>query len=74
MNGLDKAEKDIGYVGGRLREMSTYAGIGNLVGALAIFHFVPATAAPDIVKDIVGIGMGLGGLIAMVLPDPGKWS
>jgi hypothetical protein len=60
---IDKAKvaRDVSWIGARLREPSTYAGLAVLLGMLGL-HDVP-----DAVKDISEIGMGLGGLIAIFL-------
>ncbi len=62
---IDKAKvvRDVSWIGARLREPSTYAGLAVLLGMLGL-HDVP-----DAVKDISEIGMGLGGLIAIFLPE-----
>jgi hypothetical protein len=65
---MDKAkvERDVSWFGARLREPSTYAGLAVLLGMFGL-HDVPQA-----VKDISEIGMGLGGLIAIFLPEVKK--
>ena len=62
---IDKvtAERDISWLGARLREPSTYAGLGIL---LAAFHLADAG---DWVSALTAIGTGIGGVIAIVLPE-----
>ena len=57
------AEKDISWLGARLREPSTYAG---LAAVLAVAHL---STDPGLVHDITLIGTGLGGVIAFFLPE-----
>jgi predicted phage tail protein len=67
---IDKqtAEQDASWLGARLREPSTYAGLSLLLGA--IFHLGNAAAlAGDIQTIGIGIGMILGGALAIVLPE-----
>ena len=61
----DKAEvaQDISWLGARLREPSTYAGLGIL---LAAFHLADAGGW---VSAITAIGTGIGGIIAILLPE-----
>jgi hypothetical protein len=58
-----RARKDISWIGARLREPSTYAGLG------ALFALVNLNVDPGVIKDISMIGMGAGGLIAFLLPE-----
>lgn len=62
---IDKTEvaRDISWLGTRLREPSTYAGLGVL---LAAFHLANAD---DWVSAITAIGTGIGGIIAILLPE-----
>ena len=62
---IDKAEvaRDISWLGARLREPSTYAGLGILFAA---FHLANAG---DWVSAITAIGTGVGGIVAIVLPE-----
>ena len=61
-----KAEREISWLGARLREPSTYAGIAVVLAAL---HF---GNAGDWVSAITSIGTGIGGLIAIVLPEANR--
>lgn len=63
---IDKVDidRDISWLGARLREPSTYAGLGLL---LAAFHLANAG---DWVSAITAIGTGIGGIIAILLPEP----
>ena len=58
-----KLEKGVSWIGARLREPSTYAGLGALLGLLGL------GSDPGLIKDIGMIGLGTGGLIAVVLPE-----
>ena len=62
---IDKvtAERDVSWLGARLREPSTYAGLGIV---LAAFHLANAG---DWVSALTAIGTGIGGIIAIVLPE-----
>jgi hypothetical protein len=64
-SGFDKAraERDISWLGARLREPSTYAGLAALLGVVGL------QADPGVLKSISMIGMGVGGLISFVLPE-----
>jgi hypothetical protein len=61
-----KAEREISWLGARLREPSTYAGIAVVLAAL---HFGNAN---DWVSAITSIGTGIGGVIAIVLPEASR--
>jgi hypothetical protein len=61
-----KIKEDVSWIGARLREPSTYAGLAVLLGLLGL-HDVP-----EAVKYISEVGMGLGGLIAIFLPEVKK--
>jgi len=65
---IDKvtAERDISWLGARLREPSTYAGLGIVLAALRLAN------AGDWVSAITAIGTGIGGIIAIVLPESKK--
>lgn len=58
-----EVERDISWLGARLREPSTYAGLGIL---LAAFHLANSS---DWVSAIASIGAGVGGIIAILLPE-----
>ncbi len=59
-----KLEQEASWIGARLREPSTYAGLAALLGLIGLDG-----GAADLVKNISMIGMGIGGLIAIVLPE-----
>lgn len=67
---IDKAtvDKDVSWIGARLREKSTYAGLVVLIG-LAFPHVTNAAGYADALSMI---GMGAGALIAIVLPEKGS--
>ncbi len=58
-----KVEQDVSWLGARLREPSTYAGLAVLLGLLHFGDVSSWTAA------ITSIGVGIGGVIAIVLPE-----
>ena len=58
-----KIEQEVSWLGARLREPSTYAGLGILLAAL---HFGNVS---DWVSAISSLGIGIGGVIAIVLPE-----
>ena len=62
---IDKPEiaQDISWLGARLREPSTYAGLGIVLAALHLAN------AGDWVSAITAIGTGIGGIIAILLPE-----
>jgi hypothetical protein len=62
---MDKAEitKDVTWLGARLREPSTYLGLGAL---LAAFHLADASSG---VSAVTSIGLGIGGIIGILLPE-----
>lgn len=62
---IDKvtAERDMSWLGARLREPSTYAGLGILLAAFHLAH------AGDWLSALTAIGTGIGGIIAIVLPE-----
>jgi len=67
-----KVEAEISWIGARLREPSTYAGLSSLAAAAALFHLIPSGDGADLVKYVSMIGMGVGGLIAILLPEAGR--
>lgn len=67
-----KIVQEASWLGARLREPSTYAGLSTLAAAAALFHLVPSVGGADLVKYVTMIGMGIGGLIAVVLPEHGS--
>ncbi|MGB6536643.1 MAG: hypothetical protein WBF58_11855 [Xanthobacteraceae bacterium] len=67
---IDKqtAEQDASWLGTRLREPSTYAGLSLLLAA--IFHLKNASALSGDIQTIgIGIGMVVGGVLAILLPE-----
>jgi hypothetical protein len=58
-----RAERDISWLGARLREPSTYAG---LAAVLAVFHL---SSDPGLLHSLSLIGTGIGGVISFVLPE-----
>ena len=62
---MDKAEltKDISWIGARMREPSSYAGLGMVLVAL---HVADAT---NLATALTSIGIGIGGLVAILLPE-----
>ncbi|MBV8753344.1 MAG: hypothetical protein JO328_10860 [Hyphomicrobiales bacterium] len=60
-----KAEltKDVSWLGARLREPSSWAAVSALLGVLNL------SLDPGLMHDLSLIGMGLGGVIAFVLPE-----
>lgn len=63
-----KVEQDVSWIGARLREPSTYAGLAVLLAA--VFHFSNATALAANIQTIgIGVGMVIGGVLAIVLPE-----
>jgi len=63
---FDRAQVDqeVSWVGKRLREPSTYAGLAVLLGGAA--HLANADAWT---AAIASIGVGVGGIIAILLPE-----
>jgi hypothetical protein len=61
---IAKIEEGVSWLGARLREPSTYAGLAVLLGAFG--HFTLPHGAMD---NIALIGTGIGGLIAIFLPE-----
>jgi hypothetical protein len=55
----------LGWLGARLKEPSSYAGLGIILMAMHL------SIPPDIVKSITYIGMGVGGILAVVFPENG---
>ena len=62
-----KTDEEISWLGARLREPSTYAGLAILLGG--IFHL---SNADGWAAAITSIGLGVGGIIAIVLPEAKK--
>ena len=57
-------ENDVSWIGARMREPSTYAGLSALL--LGLFHLQSAEAWS---AAIISIGIGIGGIIAILLPE-----
>ena len=62
---FDKArlERDVSWIGARLREPSTYAGLAAVLGVMGL------STDPGLVKNLSMVGMGLGGLVSFLLPE-----
>ena len=60
----EKVDKIVEWCGDRLREPSTYAGLGVLIGA--VFHVANSDGWA---AAIMSIGIGIGGVIAILLPE-----
>jgi hypothetical protein len=58
-----RAKRDISWLGARLREPSTYAG---LAAVLAVLHL---STDPGLIHSLTLIGTGIGGVISFVLPE-----
>jgi hypothetical protein len=58
-----RAEQDISWLGARLREPSSYAG---LAAVLAVAHL---STDPGLIHSLTLIGTGIGGVISFVLPE-----
>jgi len=58
-----RARRDISWLGARLREPSTYAGLAALLGVVGM------TLDPGLLKNISLIGMGIGGIISFAVPE-----
>jgi len=70
-------EQKVSYIGARLREKSTYAGLSIALGFALPYlsHYVPGLSgdsAASIVDAISSIGIGVGTLIAIFLPEKGS--
>jgi hypothetical protein len=63
-----KAEQEVSWLGGRLREPSTYAGLAVLI---ALAHVGDASSWAHALESI---GIGVGGIIAILLPEGTKAS
>ena len=64
-------EQDVGYIGARLREKSTYAGLAAMLGfgiALTKGHIDPTALA----GALESLGIGIGALIAIFVPENGS--
>jgi hypothetical protein len=56
----------IGYLLARLKEPSTYAGLGTLVAAAGLHP------SQELLVSIVNAAVALAGLLAMLLPEAGS--
>jgi len=56
-------ENFLGWLGARLKERSTWLGITGLVTTLGV------ALSPELMETIVGIGTGIGALIAIMTRD-----
>ncbi len=63
---MDKNEltRDVSWIGARMREPSSYAGLAVILGA--VLH---VSGAGDLAAALTSIGIGIGGLIAFFLPE-----
>lgn len=73
----DDVEQKIGYIGSRLREKSTYAGLAVLIGIflpwlMSKFPELSGTSADTIATAVSSIGIGIGTLICIFLPEKGS--
>lgn len=73
----ENVEQEIGYVGARLREKSTYAGLAVLVSIVLplLSKYFPALTAgtpTEIINAISALGIAIGGIIAVVMPENGS--
>ena len=59
------AEHEISYIGARMREPSTYTGLAIVMGLFGA-HF-----APDLGKALIDVGVAVGALIGVLLPEGG---
>jgi hypothetical protein len=63
----EEVEQRISWIGARLREPSTYAGLAIVLGALFGFRNADQWASA-----LTSVGIGVGGIIAIVLPEARK--
>lgn len=56
----------ISYIASRIREPSTWAGLGTALTGVGV------TVSPEHWQAIMGLGMGIGGMIAVLFPDGSK--
>jgi hypothetical protein len=57
--------KALSYVANRLKEPSTWAGLGTALTGAGVY------IRPDLWQEIMGVGMTVSGLIAVLLKEPG---
>ena len=62
---LDTARKDVGYIGARLREPSTYQGLGALAALCGL------TIGGDLAHALAALGFAVGNVIGIALPEGG---
>lgn len=55
--------KDISWLGARLREPSTYAGLSAVLAAVGL------NLDPGVAHSLAMVGTGIGGLIAFFIPE-----
>lgn len=72
----DDVEKKLGYIGARLREKSTYGGLAVAIGVVLpwLISKFPELAGADsnsIASAIASMGIGVGTLICIFLPEKG---
>lgn len=76
MNAMQVDTKEIGYIGSRLREKSTYGGLAVVVGLvlpiIAPKLGISGTNVDAWVNGIAYLGMGAGVFIGIFLPENGS--
>jgi|GEM_PF-1538292 len=71
---MDKSyvKQEIGYIGARLREKSTYAGLGVVLGVLLGIYKGHINIDPTALAGALeSIGIGVGAMIAIFMPENG---
>lgn len=71
---MANTEQEISWVAARLKEKSTYAGLAGVVSLLMLlaskyFPYLANTDSAEVVSYISMIGIGVGGLLAIVFPE-----
>lgn len=61
--------KELSWLGARLREKSTYAGLGTLLSAAVLFHVLPQEAVAPLVQYLTMFGIGVGGVIGVITKE-----
>ena len=61
-----RIKHDVSYIGARLREPSTYNGFAILAGLVG-YQFDPSLG-----KALIALGIAIGGLLGVLLPENGK--
>lgn len=65
--------KEIGYIGARLREKSTYAGLAVVLGVLLGFYKGHINIDPMVLSGAIeSLGIGVGTIIMIFLPENGS--